>query len=151
VKSSIGYTLGDSVEQLELTGTDDLSGTGNADNNVLIGNAGNNLLTGGAGADIFRFDRALDAVTNLDTLTDFAAGEDKIQLMTSIFGSLAGANLADSFVTGTAATDANDFLIYDSTSGALYYDQDGNGAGDMVQFAALSTAPALSASDFLIG
>jgi Ca2+-binding RTX toxin-like protein len=153
VVSSVSYTLGDYVENLALTGSANLSGTGNAWNNVLTGNAGSNALSGGAGADVFRFNQALDAATNLDTLTDFSAVEgDKIQLMTSIFGALAGANLADSFVTGTAAADANDFLIYDSTSGALYYDQDGSGTEHaMVQFATLTAAPALSASDFLIG
>jgi Ca2+-binding RTX toxin-like protein len=120
--------------------------------NRLNGGLGHDSLAGGAGSDVFLFDQAIDAATNLDTLTDFSAGEgDKIQLMTSVFGSLDGANLADSFVVGNAAVDANDFLVYDSTSGALYYDLDGNGAAGMVQFAALSASPALSASDFLIG
>ncbi|VUZ25596.1 Uncharacterised protein [uncultured Comamonas sp.] len=51
VRASISYTLTDNVENLVLTGTANLSGTGNDLDNVLTGNAGSNLLDGGAGAD----------------------------------------------------------------------------------------------------
>jgi hypothetical protein len=46
-----GYVLPDNVEQLQLLGTSNLNGTGNALDNVLMGNAGNNRLDGGAGND----------------------------------------------------------------------------------------------------
>ncbi len=49
--SSVNWTLGANVENLTLTGTANLTGTGNALANVLTGNAGNNVLDGGAGAD----------------------------------------------------------------------------------------------------
>jgi len=51
VKASVSYTLSDNVENLELTGTAAINGTGNDLNNVIIGNTGNNILDGGAGAD----------------------------------------------------------------------------------------------------
>jgi len=51
VVASISYTLGNFVENLSLSGTANLSGTGNALANELAGNAGNNLLAGGAGND----------------------------------------------------------------------------------------------------
>lgn len=51
VLSSIGYTLGDHVENLALTGAADIDGTGNTLNNVITGNAGNNVLDGGTGND----------------------------------------------------------------------------------------------------
>ncbi|BBL74415.1 beta strand repeat-containing protein [Methylomagnum ishizawai] len=50
-QSSVGYTLPANVENLTLTGTLDINGTGNGLNNSITGNAGNNLLDGGAGAD----------------------------------------------------------------------------------------------------
>jgi Ca2+-binding RTX toxin-like protein len=51
VESSISHTLGAYVENLVLTGTADINGTGNALDNVLTGNTGANRLDGGAGAD----------------------------------------------------------------------------------------------------
>lgn len=51
VKSSITYTLGSDVENLELTGTAAINGTGNALANSLTGNDKANILNGGAGAD----------------------------------------------------------------------------------------------------
>ncbi len=50
VRSALNYILGDSLENLTLTGAAN-SGWGNAQNNALIGNAAANLLDGGAGAD----------------------------------------------------------------------------------------------------
>jgi VCBS repeat-containing protein len=52
VQSGIIYTLGNNLENLVLTGTSDLNGTGNTLNNTITGNSGNNLLDGAAGADI---------------------------------------------------------------------------------------------------
>ncbi|WP_353643019.1 hypothetical protein [Mesorhizobium sp. WSM2239] len=52
VRSYINWMLGANVEQLELLGTGNLNGTGNALNNTLVGNSGNNVLNGGAGDDM---------------------------------------------------------------------------------------------------
>jgi RHS repeat-associated protein len=51
VSSSITYTLTDNVENLTLTGSSALNGTGNALNNSITGNSGANTLDGGAGSD----------------------------------------------------------------------------------------------------
>jgi Ca2+-binding RTX toxin-like protein len=51
IESSVTLTLGNNVENLTLTGTAALNGTGNALDNTLIGNSGKNILTGGAGND----------------------------------------------------------------------------------------------------
>jgi len=62
VLSSITYTLGANVENLTLTGTTALNGTGNTLDNVLTGNNAVNVLTGGAGND------TLDGRAGADTL-----------------------------------------------------------------------------------
>ena len=72
VQTGLSYTLLDNFEKLILTGTGDVTGTGNALANTLTGNAGANLLSGldgndtiigGAGAD------TLDGGTGNDSLT----------------------------------------------------------------------------------
>ena len=79
VQSSVSYTLGNNVENLTLTGSANLSGTGNADNNTIIGNSGNNVLSGLGGADV------LDGGTGTDTATyaTSSAGVN-VSLMTGI-------------------------------------------------------------------
>ena len=51
VRSSISFGLGYALENLVLTGTENIDGLGNELNNEVIGNAGNNKLEGGAGND----------------------------------------------------------------------------------------------------
>lgn len=69
VHASIAYTLGGHVENLRLTGTDSLAGTGNELDNVLVGNDGDNALTGLAGND------SLDGGLGADILAG-GAGDD---------------------------------------------------------------------------
>jgi uncharacterized delta-60 repeat protein len=52
VNASVSFTLGANVENLALTGTEAINGTGNALGNKLVGNSGSNVLDGGAGADV---------------------------------------------------------------------------------------------------
>jgi serralysin len=61
-----------------------------------------------------------------------------------------GALDAGAFRTGTAAADADDRIIYNSTTGALLFDADGVGGVAAVQFATLTGAPALTAADFVV-
>jgi trimeric autotransporter adhesin len=51
IKAGFTYLLGDDVENLILTGTADIDGTGNGLSNIITGNGGRNTLDGGAGAD----------------------------------------------------------------------------------------------------
>jgi VCBS repeat-containing protein len=51
IDSAVSYTLPDNTENLTLTGTDNLDGTGNAENNILTGTGGDNTLSGGDGND----------------------------------------------------------------------------------------------------
>jgi ELWxxDGT repeat protein len=132
---------------------------GDAGTDTLYGGTGNDTLTGGAGNDTFIFNTALDAATNLDTLTDFlpdlAPGteKDQIRLENSVFtafGTTTGTLAATAFNTGSAASDADDRIIYDSATGALYYDADGTGATAQIQFATLSAGLAMGNTDFFL-
>ena len=124
-------------------GADYLEGGGG--NDKLIGGQGSDILSSGAGADVFVFDYAPSATDNLDTIVDFHSGMDKIQLSKSVFTALGavGSGLASiQFWSGAGAVqghDANDRIVYDTTSGALYYDADGSGAVEAVQIALLGT------------
>jgi len=134
---------------------------GNAQNNYLFGNAGddlifgdngNDVVYGGAGADTFVFNTTLNATTNNDKLMDFTHNDDSISLDDVIFTQLAttGALSSDMFALG-AANDANDYILYNSSTGNISYDSDGNGAGVAVTFATLSNKPIdLSYNDFMV-
>lgn len=52
VRSPISWVLADHVEQLELTGTAPIQGTGNSLHNTITGNEANNLIDGGTGSDL---------------------------------------------------------------------------------------------------
>jgi T1SS-143 domain-containing protein len=70
--------------------------------------------------------------------SDFGGG-----LATGVLG-------ADYFVWGTAAADADDRFLYDTGTGELRFDADGNGAGEAVLVATLTDAPELTADDILV-
>lgn len=155
INNYIGGSGLDSVQGNELSniiygnaGNDLLRGNGGDD--FLYGGLGNDLLVGGLGKDTFVFDT--DLLKNVDTITDFKVGDDKIALSSTIFTSLVnGVNTTNFLVTtGTTTINSTDHLIYQSTTGRLYYDQDGSGSLPSVHFATLSGLPALTHDDFLI-
>src|SRR6185295_1380467 len=107
---------------------------GNAGANTLNGGDGSDTLVGFAGADTFAFTTALGG-GNVDRIADFSAADDTIALDHTMFAGLGlGALNANAFVTGTSAQDADDRIIYDQATGALYFDADGSGSGAAVQF-----------------
>ena len=113
VKTAMAYTLGANVENLILTGTADVGGTGNALDNVLTGNSGinqlsggngNDTLDGGLGADVLSGGLGDDTyyVDNAgDTINEVTLqGTD--QVFASVSYALAG-NIENLILTGTAA------------------------------------------------
>ncbi|MBB3983438.1 Ca2+-binding RTX toxin-like protein [Sphingobium fontiphilum] len=159
VRTSISFVLGSThIEKLLLLGTAAINGTGNSLSNIIEGNSGNNVidgvrgndtLIGSGGADTFRFASTLGS-TNVDTITDFTLGQDSIQLDQSYFTQLAIGALDASAFRSSGMVDADDRIIYDPTSGAIYYDADGSGATAAIMFATVTAGLALSASDFTV-
>ncbi|WP_438282102.1 hypothetical protein [Pseudomonas alabamensis] len=177
VIASVTRTLGDYQENLTLSGTSAINGTGNPLANTLTGNAANNVLTGGAGNDILiggaGNDRLVGGLgkdtltggtgkdafvfTSLndmgltratwDVITDFKRGEDKIDL---------GALDAN---TATAANEAFHTFIKGTAAfttagqlkfqdGVLYGNTDADSAPEFaIQMVGITS---LTASDFVL-
>ncbi len=176
VSASVSFTLGDFIENLTLTGADDINGTGNSLANRIAGNDGANTLDGGAGTDVLTGglgnDRLIggngidtlwggadadvfvlqNIAVHRDSLRDFQSGLDSIEISAALFGGglAAGSLAANQFAAnGTGnATATDQRFIYNTSNGALYFDADGNGAGARVQIATVSGA--LAVTDFTI-
>ena len=105
---------------------------------------------------------ALNATTNVDVIQDFgnaSGNNDTIHLDDAIFLGLvngAGGVLSSNQLSTTGvATQATAQIIYNASTGALYYDADGTGSGAAIQFATLGeathpTAASITVSDFII-
>ena len=88
---------------------------------------------------------------NVDRITDFSVEDDTIELDNNVFGNLKEGFLEqDAFYAGSAAHDNSDRIIYDPTTGAVYYDADGMGNTAAAQFATLGTGLAVTHLDFFI-
>ena len=120
-------------------------------NDKLNGKGGNDVLVGGAGRDAFVFDSS--PKSNVDRISDFVPGTDKIHVDNAVF---AGGNVdwgslqSHMFKIGAKATDTSDRFIYNKDTGSLYFDQDGTGSAAQVQFAKLATNLKMTAADFYI-
>ncbi|MBC7284891.1 MAG: calcium-binding protein, partial [Hoeflea sp.] len=98
------YLQSQHLENLTLTGTDNVNAVGNGLDNILTGNSGNNSLNGGAGADIFRFLNNSGA----DTIQGFQNGLDRfdfashtlVNSMANVTISTAGADALVTFAGG---------------------------------------------------
>ncbi len=128
-----------------------------AGNDTIIGGLGKDVLTGGAGNDRFVFNSKLGS-TNLDTITDFGNGADKIVFSKAVFSALKKGVTSDNLVTGTSSElathqyDKNDFLTYNTETHVLSYDADGSGKALAIAVAEVDLVGVsnLSHTDFLI-
>ena len=106
------------------------------------------------------FNVTSNTARNLDTITDFVCGTDCINLAKSVMAALGAVNSAlsvDAFWQGAGVVkgnDASDRIVYNTSTGALYYDADGSGSGAAVQLAQLGTTAShplsLTAADFFV-
>ncbi|MEI7464365.1 MAG: calcium-binding protein, partial [Burkholderiales bacterium] len=125
VEASISWTLGNELENLLLTGTSALNGTGNGLANTLIGNSANNILTGGAGADTLVGGLGNDVyVVDVDTDVVSEAANEGTDTVQSVVTWTLGANLENLTLTGTAAING--------TGNALANAITGNSASNML-------------------
>jgi len=129
-------------------GANRLIGTIKAD--VLFGGLGNDTMTGGAGADLFRYTNSNQGA---DSITDFTASVDKIQVVGSAFGSLpAGALQANKLVANgnPMANQAAAQFLYNTSTGMLAFDADGTGGAVAINIVTLLGQPLLSAADIQV-
>ncbi|MCZ8356359.1 MAG: SBBP repeat-containing protein [Microcystis sp. LE19-388.1G] len=131
--------------------------TGQDGNDSLIGGSGDDLLTGGNGSDNFIFN---SSNLGIDAISDFTPGSDKIVLSKAIFPALQSsigngfsqpaefASVADDDLVATSSA----FIVYSTSSGSIYYNQNGSaaGLGNGSEFANLLTVPTLTAANFTL-
>jgi trimeric autotransporter adhesin len=154
VNSSVTYTLAGNVENLTLTGTSAINGTGNAIDNVLIGNSANNTLTGGAGND------TLDGGSGNDTMVG-GAGDDTyvVNVTTDVVTEAAseGVDTVRSSVTLTLANNVENLQLLGTsaisgTGNSLNNALTGNSAANTLTGAAGNdTLDGAGGNDTLVG
>ncbi len=174
VISGVSYTLTEYVEQLQLTGSAALNGTGNAQANLLTGNNGINILSGDLGNDTLvagggndrliggsgsdwltgelgsdRFAYLLssdsDGVISLDLITDFLSGIDKIDL-NAVRSELGGRSFAYIGSNAFNSLDATGQIRFDQQR--LYISTDTDNQAEMqIQLAGVTS---MQTSDFIL-
>ncbi|MDF5737437.1 MULTISPECIES: calcium-binding protein [unclassified Nostoc] len=151
-----------------LGGNDTINGYGGDDqliggtgNDLLIGGQGNDTLVGGVGADSFLYNTNAaftSAAVGIDTIADFNHSQgDKIVLDKTTFSAITsvvktGFSNASDFQITTLGAVSNAVIVYNPITGQLLYNQNGSAAGfgSGGQFAQLTGAPTLTASDFIV-
>ena len=176
--ASVTTTLPTNVENLTLTGTTAINGTGNAGNNILQGNSGNNILsglngndtltggvgndtlTGGVGNDkyLFQSSGVFSSALGTDYITQFEARQDQVVLSKTTFAAITNA-VGQAFtdfavVSNDASVDAsNARIVFSQGTGSIFYNQNGNllSPTAVFKFAYLGNSEiTLSSSDFIL-
>ena len=136
VQSSLSYIVTADVENLTLTSTDAINGTGNDLNNTITGNTAANILEGGLGVDTLK-GGAGDDVYIVDSTTDVItelAGEGSDTIKTSVTLTTLAANVENITIMGTASLNAtgntlNNVITGNSADNVL---SGGTGADTMI-------------------
>jgi Ca2+-binding RTX toxin-like protein len=114
--------LGSNVERLELLGSANLRGTGNATDNTLVGNSGNNALDGRSGADTMAGGAGNDTyyVDNIgDTVQEKSSGGTLDTVFTSVDYTLGAGVHVEKLLAGDFGSTAD-------------FDLTGNGIGQQI-------------------
>jgi Ca2+-binding RTX toxin-like protein len=154
--TDLGFGVGGNDTITGLAGNDSLSGgsdndslDGGAGSDVLWGASGDDRLTGGLGSDVLTGGTGNDVFVfnvtpgpaDADTITDFnATGVDHVGLLGSVFSAIGSSLDSTEFraAAGGDAGDANDYVLFDTATGQLFYDADGNGSGAKLLIATLT-------------
>ncbi|NTW56995.1 MAG: calcium-binding protein, partial [Chlorobiaceae bacterium] len=172
VKSSVSYTLGANVENLELTGTSNRSGNGNTLANIMTGNGGNNQLSGNDGNDTLyggAGNDTLDGGSGSDSMVGGAGDdlyvvtssgdavteqyEEGIDLVKSSVSWTLGANVENLELTGSSNRSGNGNTLANIITGNSGANKlSGNDGNDMLYGGAGSdTLDGGSGSDSMLG
>jgi Ca2+-binding RTX toxin-like protein len=162
VAGTAGTTTFTNIEKV-VTGdfNDQLTGDASAQNltarsgsDTLWGAGGFDTLWGGSGADTFIFREFGSA--NADNIGDWTSGSDTLLLDGAIMTALGASG---DFTAGDArfwasstgiAHDADDRIIFNSTTRQIFYDADGNGSGAAQLIATLQAGATLVATDIAV-
>jgi RHS repeat-associated protein len=140
VSSSVSYILGVNLENLTLTGTSNIDGTGNILNNVITGNSANNTIDGGIGDDSLSGGAGIDTLiggagndtylvdTTTDTITEnINEGTDTVSSSVSY---VLVANLENLTLTGTSNIDGTGNILNNVITGNSANNTIDGGIGD---------------------
>jgi len=137
VQASVSIALSSHVENLTLTGSGAINGTGNADANTITGNSGNNILEGGAGGDKLDGSGGTDTVSyaassaavTIDLAANTATGGDATGDTLAGFENATGSAFADALTGNTAANTLMGLAGNDTLNGGAGHDILDGGAG----------------------
>jgi Ca2+-binding RTX toxin-like protein len=153
VQSSVSFTLGNDVENLELTGKTAINGTGNGGNNhihgndganalngaggddLLFGGLGDDRLTGGEGKDTFDYDHLAERGTGKEVITDFNTAQGDVLDISDLLSDLGVVD--DPFAEG--------FLHLSQSGGNTLVQIDADGGGN--KFVTLVTLQGVTLQD----
>src|SRR5258707_3358512 len=134
---------------------------GGAGNDTIFGDGGNDWVEGGAGNDSVSGSGGQDnlvfrefGAANADVVASFDTNWDRIQLDVAAFANIGASGRFAAgdvrFFSGAGATsghDADDRIIYNTSTGQLFYDADGSGPGAAQLIGTFQGAPTVAASD----
>ena len=166
VFSTVSYTLGDFVENINLDGYLSISGIGNslqnniygndfnnllsgmngndvlkgmAGNDTLSGGKGNDILEGGIGQDTFVFLAA--SANGTDRILDYEHDYDRLSFNHQDYDSHA------LFTLGTQAVGSGAQFVWNQATETLWYDHDGAGGDAAIALATFQSGAIVDASD----